>query len=245
VSENKPKISVVIPVFNSAKTLPVLVSRIETVLKANCVSYELILVDDCSKDDSWSSIKSLCNHHTGITGIRLTTNYGQWVATLAGLNISSGHYLVTIDDDLEYQPEDIITLYSHIKTSPYKVVFGIASEKYTLQSKSRIISIWRNRILNFIWNKPITDSFKIFYRDVIFRGDRFDPKEHFESYLKKNLSSNLWGYIPVKYCKRKDGNSNYNFLKKFKLFFIFSYQYWLGKDNTLNWHISETVRTIE
>lgn len=68
----------------------------------NGIAYELLLVDDFSSDDSWTTIKQLSAKYSQITGLKLAQNYGQWSATLAGMSKTKGQFIVTIDDDMEY-----------------------------------------------------------------------------------------------------------------------------------------------
>jgi len=232
-------ISIVVPVFNSAKTLRILFSRVDQVLKARGLCYELILVDDRSDDDSWRVIKEISRANQEVKGILLDHNYGQWCATLAGMSMSSGDYIVTIDDDLEYMPEDIITLYEYIKAHEFKVVFGIAVDKYRLQGKNTWMAKGRNNILNALWGKGVTDSFKILKRELVFDDDSFIVDEHFEAFIKHRLSRSFWGYTSVKYEKRMIGASNHTFVKKTKLFFLFTVQYFSKSKRNPDWNISE------
>ena len=91
-------ISVVIPVYNSGKILPLLVERLEPVLKALGPTYELILVNDGSADGSWNAIEDLALQHTWICGINLMRNYGQHNAILAGIRRARHEIVVTMDD---------------------------------------------------------------------------------------------------------------------------------------------------
>ena len=239
MNNNNVAIAVVVPVFNSAKTLPVLEKRLDSVLTQHQLNYELILVDDFSSDDSWVTIRELASKNPCIKGLKLAQNYGQWSATLLGISKTQANLIVTIDDDLEYQPEDIIHLYHSIKNQPHEIVFGIAENKYVAQGKNSTLAHTRNWLLNRLWNKPKTDSFKIFYRDLVFRNDIFNINEHFESYLKRNLQKQKWGYTTVNYKVRLSGKSNYSLLKKIKLFLVFSLQYLIQKKTPLHWLIAE------
>lgn len=101
--------SIVIPVFNSEKILPILVEEIKKNIKSN---YEIILINDFSEDESWKIIKELAVKNNNIKGINLKKNYGQHNAIVAGLNYSIGSNIVLMDDDLQHDPlyiKDIIT----------------------------------------------------------------------------------------------------------------------------------------
>src|SRR5579863_5766823 len=96
-SASPVKISVIVPVYNSAGIVNELCSRLVAVLQSMVgEDYEIILVDDCSRDGVWNEIKSLSQNNPQIKGFRLSNNYGQWMASLAGIEQSRGNYIVTI-----------------------------------------------------------------------------------------------------------------------------------------------------
>src|ERR1700739_1278290 len=99
--------SIVIPIYNSRSCLQNTVETIILSIEKLTTDYEIILIDDGSKDDSWEVVKQLKNIYSNITGVKLNKNYGQHNALLCGLNICNGNYIVTMDDDLEQNPEDI------------------------------------------------------------------------------------------------------------------------------------------
>ena len=109
------ELSIVIPVYNSANILPELVKQIELNVKGKINSYELFLVNDCSKDNSWNVIKELSSNNLFIKGLNLKKNYGQHNSIMAGLNESSGDYIILMDDDLQHPPNRIYDIYSELK----------------------------------------------------------------------------------------------------------------------------------
>jgi undecaprenyl-phosphate 4-deoxy-4-formamido-L-arabinose transferase len=119
-----PSISVVVPVYNSASTLGVLVSRLEAVLAPVTGSFELILVNDGSLDGSWRVISDLAVHNARLRGINLMRNYGQHNALLCGIRAASFPIIVTIDDDLQHPPEEIPKLLAAL-TDDIDVMYGV------------------------------------------------------------------------------------------------------------------------
>src|ERR1700752_3305226 len=104
-------ISIVVPVFNSEKTLTELYTRINSAFENEKKQYQLIFIDDGSKDGSWEILKKLKeNNPDKITLIQLTKNYGQHNAIICGFNYSKGDFIVTMDDDLQHPPEEISKL---------------------------------------------------------------------------------------------------------------------------------------
>jgi undecaprenyl-phosphate 4-deoxy-4-formamido-L-arabinose transferase len=116
---------VVVPVYNSAPILPNLVARLKEVLEPLPVEYELVLVNDCSADESWSRIVALAELDERVRGLDLSRNYGQHAATLAGIRAARGEVVVTIDDDLQNPPEEIPRLLARLDEG-YDVVYGVA-----------------------------------------------------------------------------------------------------------------------
>ena len=96
-----------IPVFNGAESLPELIARLEPVLKQEFDAFEVMLVNDGSRDRSWEVIRGLAERHPWVVGMDLTRNYGQHNAVLCGVRAASGDVIVTMDDDLQHRPEDI------------------------------------------------------------------------------------------------------------------------------------------
>lgn len=123
-----PGISVVVPVYNSAGSLPELVARLEPVLRGATSSYELVLVDDGSRDASWQTICELTAQHAWIVGLRLMRNYGQHNALLCGMRRARYDAIITIDDDLQNPPEEIPKLLRKLDEG-YDVVYGAPEHK--------------------------------------------------------------------------------------------------------------------
>ena len=109
------ELSILIPVYNSALCLTETVNKVISSISVLNVSYEIILIDDASSDNSWKVVKALKANNENIIGVRFNKNFGQHNALLCGINIANANYIVTIDDDLEQNPEDIITLYNQLK----------------------------------------------------------------------------------------------------------------------------------
>src|SRR5262245_37902621 len=122
-----PSISVVVPVYRSEATLPMLVERLQPVLSALAGPYELVLVNDGSPDRSWEIIEQLAAKHSWVRGIRLMRNYGQHNALLCGIRAARYEIVATMDDDLQHPPEELPKLLAELKRG-FEVVYG-APEK--------------------------------------------------------------------------------------------------------------------
>ena len=119
-----PGISVVVPVYNSEETLPALVARLEPVLRAAAEHFEVILVNDASRDNSWNAISQIVETVPWVRGINLMRNYGQHNALLCGIRTARFDTTITIDDDLQNPPEEIPKLLAPIKEEMFDIVYG-------------------------------------------------------------------------------------------------------------------------
>ncbi len=106
-----PHLSIVSPVYNAEKIIPVLVERIESSIKKITSDYEIILVEDCGPDNSWEVIENIAKTNLKVVGIKLSKNFGQHYAITAGLDQAKGDWVVVMDCDLQDQPEEIEKLY--------------------------------------------------------------------------------------------------------------------------------------
>ncbi len=216
------EISVVVPVYNSADIISTLVHRIEHTMRPLGISFEILLSEDCSADNSWNIIKELASNDKTIKGIRLSKNCGQWVSTLAGISKAKGRYIVNIDDDMEYEPSYIVDLYNEIKSSEYLVVYGIPSDKYIIQGKNNFLSKMRKKLMHMLWNSPVTDSFRIFKRETVLTDNQsLIPNVFIDAFLVNNLDRRFIGYVETKSNQRYAGVSNVNFIKRLKLFLLY------------------------
>src|SRR5688572_6895073 len=109
-------LSIVIPVYNSERLVPELARRVVAAMAQDAIaSYEVILVNDCSRDRSWEMIERACERYPALRGLNLRANSGQHNAIMAGLRAASGAVIVVMDDDLQHAPEDIGKLYGKIR----------------------------------------------------------------------------------------------------------------------------------
>lgn len=116
-------LSIIIPVYNASGSLPELVSRLLSVFDNMGKTYEIIFVEDCGEDDSWSVIEQLSKQDERIKGIQLSRNYGQHNALLCGIRKALGEIIITMDDDLQHLPEELPQLLLKLNEG-YDVVYG-------------------------------------------------------------------------------------------------------------------------
>ncbi len=124
------QISVVIPLFNEAESLPELMQWIDRVMQTNNYTYEVIMVDDGSKDNSWSTIQTLRASYPSLKGIKFQRNYGKSAALNEGFKMAQGDIVVTMDADLQDSPDEIPEFYDMITKEGYHLVSGWKKKRY-------------------------------------------------------------------------------------------------------------------
>jgi len=148
-----PIVSVVIPTYNGSQTLRPLVLELHEALCQVEGGYEIIVVDDGSKDNSWEIVRTLVQEGLVSQGLRLTRNFGQTAATMAGIRVARGEVVITMDDDLQNPPSEVITLLRALEADPdLDAVIGVPKEKQHSFYR-RIGSAFVNRISNVLFSK--------------------------------------------------------------------------------------------
>lgn len=123
-------ISIVIPLFNEDESLPELFAWIERVMKENNFSYEVIAINDGSKDNSWKVIKAASEKNPNVKGISFQRNYGKSAALQVGFQAAQGDVVITMDADLQDSPDEIPELYKMITVDGYHLVSGWKKKRY-------------------------------------------------------------------------------------------------------------------
>lgn len=149
-------ISVIIPLFNEAESLPELCAWISRVMEANRYSYEAILVDDGSKDESWEVIQQISLENPAFKGIRFQRNYGKSAALNEGFRAAKGRVVITMDADLQDSPDEIPALYSMVVNQGYDLVSGWKKKRHDPLSKT-IPSRFFNGVTKRITGIPLHD----------------------------------------------------------------------------------------
>lgn len=210
----KYKYSIVIPVYQSENIIATTVGKTLEVINDNNLSAEVVLINDGSSDDSWNVIKRLAENTKNVKSINLLRNYGQHNAIVCGFAHSSGEYLVTMDDDLQNPPGEILKLITKANEDDYDLVFGVFKEKkhsFYRRIGSRAISYLNSRIFNKPSEITIT-NFRIIRRDLI---DRVLCHNTVYPYIPGLLLkySGKMANVEVQHEARTVGNSNYSMRK--------------------------------
>ncbi len=136
MSSSPLQISVVVPLFNEAESLPELCTWIEKVMAQNNFSYEVLLIDDGSKDGSWTVIENLATKNNNLKGIKFARNYGKAAALHVGFEKATGAVVITMDADLQDSPDEIPELYRLISQENWDVVSGYKQKRHDPLSKT-------------------------------------------------------------------------------------------------------------
>lgn len=205
--------SIVIPVYNSGETLAHLHSRLSNIMGQLGKEYEIIWVDDNSKDNSWLHLQEISQRDARVKIIQLMRNYGQHNALLAGIRLARYEVIVTLDDDLQNPPEEIPKLVAELEQG-YDVVYG------TPQSEQH--GLWRD-LASIITKMALQGAMGTeIARDVsAFRVFRTQVREAFHDYQGPFVSIDVlltWGTtrfraVKVRHDRRQVGASNYTFGK--------------------------------
>ena len=219
VEKNDIMYSIVIPVYNSEQTLPMLYERIIRVMGSLGETFEIVFVEDCGRDNSWQVLQTLAEKDERIRAIQLLRNYGQARATMCGLRHSRGCFVVTMDDDLQHPPEEIPVLIEALeKDSNLDAVIGIPREKKHV--------LWRRLGSEFL---NIIDSY-VFKKDrsLKFAGFRIMRRLVVDSLVERNVPQPAVGAllcsitprianVHVHHDPRTVGRSGYTLSKIFAL----------------------------
>ena len=218
MKHNNTELSIVIPCYNSEQSLAELNERLNKSLRLLNITYEIIYVNDQSKDQTLSELKKLALSDPNVKVIDLMFNVGQFRALYCGFDLAMGRYIITIDDDLQHPPEEIHKLYNAIKNNnQIDAVFGKYKEK-----KHSPFRNFGSKLIKFI-NEKIYGKPK----NLTMSAFRIMSRELVETILSHKTISPVLGAvilkstkkiinIEVKHDKRKHGKSNYNIIKLIK-----------------------------
>ena len=204
-------ISIVVPVYNSERTLDELVRRLQAVLLPIEREFEILLINDGSADGSWARISALVEHQPHVRGVNLARNYGQHNALLCGIRLARNDVVVTLDDDLQNPPEEIPRLLKSLEQG-FDVVYGTSlspQHGFFRRVAVRILKIVLRHVLGNDLAE-MTSPFRAFRRSIC---------KAFADYSNPFVSIDVlltWGtsrftHITVQHVSRQHGRTNYKF----------------------------------
>ena len=213
----QPRLSLIIPVYNEAASLPLLFERLHAVLEER--NAEVILVNDGSSDASFEVMRAQCRKDPRYKAIDFRRNFGQTAAIYAGIQHAGGDILVLMDSDLENDPADIPRLLARLEEG-YDVVSGWRRDRWQGQYLTRKLpSLLANRLISFIGGVKLHDygcTLKAYRRDVI-EGVPLYGQMHRFIPVYCSWQGGRVGELPVNYRPRQFGRSNYGLFRTYKV----------------------------
>jgi glycosyltransferase involved in cell wall biosynthesis len=206
-------ISVVVPLFNEEESLPELCAWIERVMQENSFSYEVILVDDGSKDKSWKVIEGLYAANPNIKGIKFRRNYGKSAALNVGFDAAEGDVVITMDADLQDSPDEIPDLYKMIKVEGFDLVSGWKKKRYDPISKTIPTKLfnWATRKMSGIYLHDFNCGLKSYNKDVIKSIEVYGEMHRYIPVIAKWAGFTNIGEKAVQHRERKYGTTKFGF----------------------------------
>lgn len=205
-------ISIVISLLNEKESLPELISQIENALEPRKFSYEVIMVNDGSTDGSWETIKELAKTRPYIKGISFRRNYGKSAALYCGFEAAQGDVVITMDADLQDNPNEIPELYDMIVKEGYDLVSGWKKKRYDSKLTKNIPSKIYNATARWVTGIKLHDmncGLKA-YRNVVVKNiEVYSEMHRYIPYLAKNAGFTKIGEKVVKHQARKFGKSKF------------------------------------
>jgi dolichol-phosphate mannosyltransferase len=215
----KPELSVVVPVYNEATSLPNLFARLFKVLHALSRSFEVIAIDDGSTDCSFATLQGFAVQYPQLRVIRFGRNFGQTAALCAGIEHVRGDIIVSIDSDLENAPEDIPRLLAKMDEG-FDVVSGWRQQRWRgAFFNRRLPSIVANRLISALTGLPLHDygcTLKA-YRAKIIRDMKLYGEMHRFMPAYAMWQGGRVAELPVMYTPRAQGKSNYGLTRIFRV----------------------------
>lgn len=206
-------ISVIVPLYNEAESLPELTAWIERVMKENGFTYEIIFVNDGSTDNSWAVIKQLRDENPDcVRGVAFRRNYGKSPALNTGFVRANGDVVITMDADLQDSPDEIPELYRMIKQDGYDLVSGWKQKRYDPLSKTiptKLFNATARRVSGIHNLHDFNCGLKAYRREVVKHIEVYGDMHRYIPYLAKNVGFNKIGEKVVKHQARKYGTTKF------------------------------------
>ena len=205
-------ISVVVPLYNEEESLPHLIEWIERVMNENNFSYEVLLIDDGSKDNSWSVIEGLMERNPNVKGVKFRRNYGKSAALNVGFERVNGDVVITMDADLQDSPDEIPELYDMIKTKGYDLVSGWKKKRYDSKLMKNLPSKLYNATTRWLSGIKLHDfncGLKAYRKTVVKSIEVYGEMHRYIPIIAKWAGFSKIGEKVVQHRKREFGESKF------------------------------------
>ena len=233
-------ISVIIPLYNEAESLPELTQWIERVMQENRYTYEIIFINDGSTDDSWNVIEKLKAESPNVHGIKFRRNYGKSPALYCGFERAKGDVVITMDADLQDSPDEIPHLYRMITEDGYDLVSGYKKKRYDPLSKTLPTKLFNATARKVSGIKNLHDfncGLKAYRNEVVKNIEVYGDMHRYIPYLAKNAGYDRIGELVVHHQARKYGKSKFGISRFFHGYLDLISLWFLSKFNRRPMHI--------
>jgi glycosyltransferase involved in cell wall biosynthesis len=205
------QISVVVPLFNEDESLPELCAWIQRVMEAHSFTYEVIMIDDGSKDKSWQVIRELSLANPHIKGIRFRRNYGKSAALNVGFAAALGDVVITMDADMQDSPDEIPELYDMIKREGYDLVSGWKQKRYDPITKTLPTKLFNAaaRQMSGIYLHDFNCGLKAYNHEVVKSIEVYGEMHRYIPILAKRAGFAKIGEKVVQHRERKYGTTKF------------------------------------
>lgn len=210
-------ISIVIPLYNEEESLPDLEAWIRRVLEENNFSYEILFVDDGSRDGSWKIVQDLKSKNPAVKGISFRRNYGKSAALNVGFEAAEGDVVVTMDADLQDSPEEIPDLYKMIMTDGFDLVSGWKKKRYDPITKTLPTKLFNGvtRMMSGIKLHDFNCGLKAYRNNVVKAIEVYGEMHRYIPVIAKWAGYPKIGEKVVQHQARKFGTTKFGGFKRF------------------------------
>lgn len=204
-------ISLVVPLFNEAESLPELLSEIKPVMDAGGYSWEILMVDDGSNDGSWEVVQSLKQTYPQVKGIRFRRNYGKSAALHVAFQAAQGDIVITMDADLQDRPQHIPEFVEMIRNQGFDLVSGWKQKRKDPLSKTIPTKIYNgvNRMVSGVQLHDMNCGFKAYRKDVIKSIEVYGEMHRYIPVIARAAGFGKIGEHKVEHIARKYGTSKF------------------------------------
>ena len=233
-------ISVIIPLYNEAESLPELTAWIERVMKEHGYTYEIIFINDGSTDNSWEVIEQLKEKNDNIRGITFRRTYGKSPALYCGFERAKGDVVITMDADLQDSPDEIPILYKMVTEEDYDLVSGYKQKRYDPLSKTIPTKLFNATARKVSGIKNLHDfncGLKAYRNEVVKNIEVYGDMHRYIPYLAKNAGYDRIGELVVHHQARKYGKSKFGISRFFHGYLDLISLWFLSKFNRRPMHI--------
>ena len=211
-------ISVIVPLYNEAESLPELEAWIARVMADHSFSYEILFINDGSTDDSWEVIRRLAEKNPAVKGVSFRRNYGKSPALNTGFVRAQGDVVITMDADLQDSPDEIPALYDMIKREGYDLVSGWKQKRYDPLSKTiptKLFNATARRVSGIHNLHDFNCGLKAYRKEVVKSIEVYGEMHRYIPYLAKNAGFNKIGEKVVHHQARKFGKTKFGGINRF------------------------------